>query len=469
MQMNAKAHPYMPSSGGDAKREMLNAIGLKDIKQLFDQIPESHRISKSLTLPNQLDSEVELKRHLLSVLKKNSDCEANLNFLGAGCWQHHVPSICDEITGRTEFLTNVWGTPSSDHGRNQALFEFSSQLGELLKLDMVGLPVYSYGCAAGHAIRMSARITGRREVLIPRIIDPERLAVIKNYCEPPDMSNHIRIQQLSCDQQTGLIDLDDLEEKLSDQIAAVYFEVPSYFGLIEENGNAVAQLAARYGAETIVGCDPISLGILKSPADYGANIVVGPVQPLGIHMNCGGGVSGFIASNDQEKYVSEYNTLNISITDTVGDKQYGFGLSCAGQTSYGLREDGKDWTGNSTYLWAIAGAVYMGLLGPAGFREVGELIVQQSTYAAKMLSEIEGLSVMFDGSIFKEFVLNFDQIGHSVDEVNRKLRERNIFGGKDLTAEFPEFGQTALYCVTEIHNAQDIEYLVSQLKEVIVS
>ena len=111
----------------------------------------------------------------------------------------------------------------------------------------------------------------------------------------------------------------------------------------------------------------------------------------------------------------------------------------------------------------------MGLLGPAGFREVGELIVQQSTYAAKMLSEIEGLSVMFDGSIFKEFVLNFDQIGHSVDEVNRKLRERNIFGGKDLTAEFPEFGQTALYCVTEIHNAQDIECLVSQLKEVIVS
>ena len=469
MQNNSKAHPYMPSSAGAAQQEMLSAIGRKNTQQLFDQIPEHHRISTPLTLPHQLNSEVELKRHLLSVLKKNSDCETNLNFLGAGCWQHHVPSICDEISGRTEFLTNVWGTPSSDHGRNQAFFEFSSQLGELLKLDMVGLPVYSYGCAAGHAIRMSARITGRREVLVPTIIDPERLAVIKNYCEPPDMSNHIRIQWLKYDQRTGLVDLDDLEEKLSDQVAAVYFEVPSYFGLVEENGKAISQLAASYGVETIVGCDPISLGILKSPVDYGADIVVGPVQPLGIHMNCGGGVSGFIASRDQKRYVREYNTLNISITDTADDGQYGFGLSCAGQTSYGLREDGNDWTGNSTYLWAIAGAVYMGLLGPTGFREVGELIVQQSNYAANILSKIEGLSILFDRNIFKEFVLNFDQTEHSVEEVNNKLRERNIFGGKDLSVEFPEFGQSALYCVTEIHNAQDISFLADQLQEVLFS
>jgi len=161
--------------------------------------------------------------------------------------------------------------------------------------------------------------------------------------------------------------------------------------------------------------------------------------------------------------------LNISITDTMDDGQYGFGLSCAGQTSYGLREDGNDWTGNSTYLWAIAGAVYMGLLGPTGFREVGELIVQQSNYAANILSKIEGLSIMFDRNIFKEFVVNFDRTERSVEEVNHKLRERNIFGGKDLSVEFPELGQSALYCVTEIHNAQDISFLADQLQEVLVS
>ena len=168
--LESKAHPYMPNSAGQKKAEMLKAIGYKRIDDLFKQIPENHRIQRTLDLPNQLSSELDLKRHLLSILSKNSDCEKNLNFIGAGCWQHHVPSVCDEIIGRNEFLTNVWGTPSSDHGRNQALFEFCSLLGELLELDMVGLPVYSYGCAAGHAIRMASRITGRKKIIIPKII-----------------------------------------------------------------------------------------------------------------------------------------------------------------------------------------------------------------------------------------------------------------------------------------------------------
>ena len=468
-QVDSKAHPYMPNSAGDTREEMLSAIGLQDVEELFEQIPEQHRLSLPLNLPAQLCSELDLKRHLLSVLAKNSNCEANLSFLGAGCWQHHVPAVCDEIVGRAEFLTNVWGTPSSDHGRNQALFEFCSQLGDLLKLDMVGLPVYSYGCAAGHAIRMASRINGRRKVLVPKIIDPERRAVIANYCEPENMADHIEILEIDYDDSLGTISLDHLKQQLSEEVTAVYLEVPNYFGLIETQGKVIAELVSAKGAEVIVGCDPISLGIIKSPVDYGADIVVGSVQPLGIHMNCGGGVSGFIATRDSERYVREYNTLNISITETDLDGQYGFGLSCAGQTSYGLREAGNDWTGNSTYLWAIAGAVYMALLGPSGFREVGELIIQQSNYAAKALSEIDGVEVIFDGSSFKEFVLNFDEASFTVEHINRELRNRNIFGGKDLSLEFPEFGQSALYCVTEVHTQEDIDHLVRNLKEVLSS
>jgi glycine dehydrogenase subunit 1 len=463
-QIDSKAHPYMPNSAGEARAEMLSAIGIPNIEELFDQIPEKHRLSSPLDLPDQLSSELDLKRHLLSVLARNSNCEATLSFLGAGCWQHHVPAICDEIVGRAEFLTNVWGTPSSDHGRNQALFEFCSQLGELLKLDMVGLPVYSYGCAVGHAIRMASRINGRRKVLVPKIIDPERGAVIANYCEPKNMAEHIEILEIDYDDESGNIDVDHLKQQLSEEVTAIYFEVPNYFGLIEKHGKLIAELASAKGAEVIVGCDPISLGILRSPVDYGADIVVGPVQPLGVHMNCGGGVSGFIASRDSERYVREYNTLNISITETDLDGQYGFGLSSAGQTSYGLREAGNDWTGNSTYLWAIAGAVYMSLLGPSGFREVGELIIQQSNYAAKILSEIDGVKVVFNGSLFKEFVLNFDETRLFVKDINAELRNRNIFGGKDLSVEFPELGQSALYCVTEVHTQQDIDYLARNLK-----
>ena len=465
--IESNVHPYMPNSAGNTKEKMLNAIGAKNIDELFTQIPEKHRLSDQLDLPEQLLSELDLKRHLLSILSKNSTCEKNTNFIGAGCWQHHVPSICDEIIGRAEFLTNVWGTPSSDHGRNQALFEFCSLLGELLKLDMVGLPVYSYGCAAGHAIRMASRITGRRKIIIPKIIDPERKGVIKNYCELKNMEGHIEILEVNYEKDTGNIDLDHLSKIISKDVAGVYFEVPNYFGLIEKNGKIISEIAAENGSETIVGCDPISLGIIKPPVDYGANIVVGPVQPLGIHMNCGGGVSGFIATSDDERYVREYNTLNISITETDIEGQFGFGLSLAGQTSYGLREAGKDWTGNSTYLWAIAGAVYMALLGPSGFRELGELIIQQSNYASKKINEIDGIKTCFDTSFFKEFLINFDDCKLTVSDINKELRKRNIFGGKDLSKEFPELGQCSLYCVTEIHTMQDIENLTHNLNDII--
>ncbi len=139
--MRTTAHPYMANSVPALKQEMLDAIGAAGIEELFAQIPESHRLRGELDLPPALASEVELSRHLREALARNETCERNLSFLGAGCWQHHVPAICDEIVRRSEFVTPVWGTPSSDYGRNQAWFEFCSQLGELLSLDFVGLPL----------------------------------------------------------------------------------------------------------------------------------------------------------------------------------------------------------------------------------------------------------------------------------------------------------------------------------------
>jgi glycine dehydrogenase subunit 1 len=184
------AHPWMANSTEEAKAAMLRAVGAPSIESLFAQIPEDHRFRGSLDLPPALASEVALKRHMLGLLKKNSDCEQNLSFLGGGIWHHHVPAIVDEVVGRTEFLTSVWGTPSSDHGRNQAWFEFCSMMGELVGMEFVGLPVYSWGCAIGNAVRMVARLNGRREVLVPAGMDPERLAVLRQYCEPEGSHGH---------------------------------------------------------------------------------------------------------------------------------------------------------------------------------------------------------------------------------------------------------------------------------------
>jgi glycine dehydrogenase subunit 1 len=461
------AHPYMANSVPALKQQMLDYIGVKNVEQLFEQIPAAHRLKRPLELPPALSSESELRRHLTGLLAKNVSCEENLNFLGAGCWQHYVPAVCDEVVHRTEWLHSVFGGPSSDHGRNQAWFEFASQLGELVGFDLVGLPVYSWGCAAGHAIRMAARLNNRREVLVPRLIDPERLSVIRSYCEPEQMESHIALRLIEGDPATGMLDLADLRAKLSRRTAAVYLETPSYLGVIEARVSEIAALARAAGAETIVGADPASLGVLAPPAELGADFAVGPTQPLGVHMNCGGGTGGYIATRDDERYARQYPTLMISIAETLREGEFGFGLSLFHQTSYGLREKGNDWTGNSVYMWAVANAAYMALLGPQGFRELGQAILERSDYAARALATLPGVRLRPSGAFFKEFVVDFTGTGKTVRDINKALLARGIFGGKDLSAELPGFGQSALYCITEIHTRADIDRLSEALREVL--
>ena len=461
------SHPWMGNSAPGQIEAMLQELGVSSVRELFEQIPDDHFRKTPLDLPPPLVSEAQLRRDLLEKLKKNQHCEDNLNFLGAGCWQHHVPGVVDEIVGRTEFVTNVWGSPQSDLGRFQAWFEFNSQLGELLNMDVVQLPVYSWGCAAGHAIRMAARMTDRSKVLVCGHSDPERLAVMRTYCQPEEMADSIAVELVGCDRSTGMIDLADLGAKLGSDVAAVYFENPSYLGTIEIHGEEISELARRAGAETIVGADPISLGVLKAPSDYGADIVVGPTQPLGIHMHCGGGVGGYIASHDSERYVRQFNGFLVSMDRTSESYERAFNLACPHQNSYGMRENANDWTGNSVYLWVVANAAYMSLLGPEGFREIGELILSRARYAAAKLGQLEKVGVRWPGTTFKEFVVDFNASGKTVAEINEQLRADGIFGGKDISMEFPEFGQSALYCVTEVHNAVDIERLVDAVERAV--
>ena len=463
-----KVHPYMPNAVPETKTAMMRAIGIDDIDELFEQIPERLRIKEPLHLPDAIVEESALDRHLRETLARNRSCDEVLNFLGAGCWQHYVPAVCDEIAQRSEFLTANFGSASSDHGRFQAYFEFCSQMGELVNTDVVGLPTYSWGCALGNAIRMATRMTGRHEVLVPRTISPERLAVLRSFCGPTDVGGHIAVREVGFDESSGLLDLDDLRRTISNTTAAVYFENPSYLGFIESQGEEISRIAHDHGAECVVGVDPISLGVLAAPADYGADIVVGTTQTLGIHMNCGGGAGGFIATRDEDRYVGEYPTLLVSIAPTTaGGDERAFFLTCEHQTSYGLRDEGKDWTGNTVYLWTIVNAVYMSLLGPHGFRDIGEVMLQRSQYARKRLGNIPGVDVSFAPDGFKEFVANFDGTGKTVHDINRALRERGIYGGKDLSGEFPELGQSALYCVTEVHTQADVDRLAGELEEVL--
>lgn len=466
---NTTAHPWMANTVEGIKADMLSVIGVAAIEDLFVQIPDDHRTKTPLDLPPAIRSEAALKRHLREIAAKNGDCESFLNFLGGGIWQHHVPAVCDELVRRQEWLTSVFGSPESDHGRNQAWFEFSSQLGELLEMDLVGMPVYSWGCAAGHAIRVAARLTGRSRVVIAGPVSPERLSVIRTYCASASEGKAIEIDLCGGDSRTGLADIARLETLVGEETAAVYFENPGYHGLFETQAQDIARIARSKGAETIVGVDPLSLGIAAPPSAYGADIAVGSIQPLGVHMHGGGGVGGFIASRHEERYAREYPTFLVSIAPTAVAGEHGFALSLFHQTSYGMRDEGKDWTGNSTYLWTIAGAAYMALLGPQGFAELGRRIIANAHGAAEKIGRIAGVRVIHPRGFFKEFLVDFSGTGKTVAAINKALLEHGIFGGIDLSAEDPENGQVGLYCVTEIHADGDIDRLVSSLEKVLAA
>ena len=184
-------------------------------------------------------------------------------------------------------------------------------------------------------------------------------------------------------------------------------------------------------------------------------------------MHAGGGLGGFIASRDDDRYAHQYPTLFISIAETLKPGEYGFGLSLFEQSSYALRDKGNDWTGHSVYMWAIAATVYMAMMGPKGFEDVGNLILQRAHYAAHLLSRIDGVRVTFPSGFFKEIVVNFDDTGKSVGAINDRLRKAGIFGGKDIAQDFPELGASALYCVTEIHSLSDIERLASEIEKAV--
>lgn len=459
------AHPYMPNSAPATRERMLRALGVEDVDELFEQIPADHLLAEPVQLEPGVRAEARLHRTMRDLLERNTGTTQAISFLGGGCWPHYVPAVCDEIASRSEFLTPVWGTPSSDLGRNQAWFEFASQLGELVGMDFVGLPVYSWGAAAGHALRMAARITGRHEVVLAGAIDPERRAVIRTYCGPPEMARSITVREVGFDPATGRVDLDAFSAALGDATAAVYFENPSFLGVLEADAAEIARLARAAGAETVVGVDPISLGLVEAPSGYGADIAVGSTQPLGVHMNAGGGAGGFIATRDEERYAREYPTLQVSLTQTTAGER-GFGMTLFHQSSYGSRELANDWTGNSVYLWAVVNAVYMALLGPAGFAELGATIAANSTHAARLLAGLPGVAVRWSG-FFKEFVVDFSGTGRTVAAINAGLRDRGIFGGRDLSADFPQLGESALYCVTEVHTADDVTALVAALREVL--
>jgi glycine dehydrogenase subunit 1 len=370
--------------------------------------------------------------------------------------------VCDEINSRGEFLTAYAGEPYEDKGRFQALFEYQSMMGELLNMDVVNVPTYDGFQAAGTALLMAGRISGRSEVLICGTIGRDKLSKIRDYIQP-----HLKPVLLEFIPDSGLLDLSDLEAKISEDTAAVFFENPSYLGTLETQAAEIASLAHQHGALCVVSIDPISLGVINPPAEYGGDIVCGDIQPLGMHLWYGGGHGGFIATRVDPTFVLEFPSRLFGISSTIVEGEYGFGDVAYERTSFAVREEGKEWVGTASALWGITAGVYLALMGPQGMREIGESLLQRTAYAIHRLKQVPGVKIRFDGIHFKDFVVDFNGAGQTIASIHQKLLARDIFGGVDLSQEFPTLGQCALYAVTEIHRQADIDRLADTLQEVL--
>ncbi len=455
-------HPYIPNSVPEVQMEMLKEIGVKDIEEFYECIPREQRFEEKLDLPRPLLSEAALRRHVEGILAKNQPAGDFISFLGGGCWNHHVPAVCDEIAGRSEFLTAYAGEPYEDHGRFQALFEYASMMAELLDVEVVNIPTYDGSQAAATALSMACRITGRSEVLVAGYTAPDRLSVIKGYLYP-----EITVHLFDYDSKTGLADLNDLSDKGSDKIAAVYFENPAFLGFLETQGQKISDLAHEKGALSVVWTDPTSLGVLNPPRNYGADLTCGEIQPLGIHMFMGGGRGGFIGAPEDERYIREYPSRLFGIAPTT-HQEWGFGDVAWERTSFASRETSKEFVGTAAALWGITAGVYLALMGPEGMRELGENCIKRTRYALKKISALPGVKAPAVGThFFKEFVVNFDGCNKTVADINARLFNKGIMGGQDLSEIYPQMGQNALYSLTEKHDLGDIDYLINELETIL--
>lgn len=438
----------------DSEDEMLKSLGMKDIDELFEDIPEEMRI-EGINLPPG-KSEMEVLNEIESLLSRNKNIKEMPTFLGGGVYNHYVPSLVDEILSRSEFYTSY--TPyqaEASQGMLQALFEYQSMICELTGMEAANTSMYDWSTAIGEAALMAARLTRKREIVVPRAMHWDKHSVLANYCKGPG----IRVKAFDYDNETGKIDLEHLRSLVAEDTAGVYFENPNFFGVIEDDVEAIKDAAKD--SILIVGANPISLALLRPPSDYGADIVVGEGQLLGSYPNFGGPLLGIFAC--LQKHVRKMPGRVVGITlDADGERAFCMTLQTREQ--HIRREKATSNICSNESLMAVASAVYISVLGRNGLREVANECVIRARHAMRRIGSLSNfLAPAFAAEHFNEFVVK-SKVPY--DAVHNYLLDSGIHGGLPLKPYFPELEESALFAFTETHTTSDIDRLVWALEGV---
>jgi glycine dehydrogenase subunit 1 len=439
------------TSATDSDREaMLAAIGVDSIDALFDDIPEDLRLGRPLELPDGLP-EQEVYDRLHQLAARNADTESELSFLGAGMYDSYVPALVDAIVSRSEFLTPYTPyQPEISQGGLQAMFEFQTAMSELTGLPVSNAALYEGPSAVASAAYLAMGATKRTKLVASRGVHPHSRETLVTY------GAGYGTELVEVPLTDGVTDAAALAAAIDDETAALFLQQPNFLGSVEDV-EALAAAAKAKGALVVVACDPVTLSILRPPGVCGADIAVGEGQPLGNRLDYGGPSFGFFCAT--EEHIRRMPGRIAGETTDV-DGRRGFVLTLQTREQHIRREKATHNICTAQALNALAGMVHLAWLGKRGFVELGELLVRRTAYAREQLAAVDGVELLHDAPVAREFALRLDA---SVDAVLERCAAEGVGAGYALGREYPEYEDGLLVALSERRSRADIDRLAEVL------
>lgn len=445
------SNQYLPNTP-EQRRQMLEAIGVATIEELFNYIPEKLHLKGPLNLPPSL-AEADLVAHMEKLAEKNQT--GLVSFLGGGVYDHFSPTAIDHVLSRSEFYTAYTPyQPEVSQGTLQAIFEYQSMICQLTGADAANASLYDGATALAEAAILALNATRKNKLLVAESIHPSYRRVLATYMED------LGVEIIEVPLAGGRLAPEALEELLSDEIAALLVQSPNFFGIVEDLP-ALGKLMAGYKGLFVVASDPLSLGLLAGPISLGADVVVGEGQGLGLSQSYGGPLLGFMGVT--EKLVRRMPGRVVGQTSD-GQGRRGFVLTLQTREQHIRREKATSNICSNQALCALAASVYMSLMGPEGIKEVGRLSLLKAAFAREQLAAVPGVELPFAGPFFKEFVLALPKPAAGVISL---MAAKGYLAGIDLGRFYPQYANYLLVAVTEKRSKEEILGYAAALKEVL--
>jgi glycine dehydrogenase subunit 1 len=442
---------YLPDTEQD-KKEMLEYLGMSSIDELFADIPSELRLKGELNIPDA-DPEPVLLKKMNKLAAKNLNADQYATFLGAGTYDHYIPSVVDHMISRSEFYTAYTPyQPEISQGELQAIFEFQTMVAELTGMDLANSSMYDGFTSLAEAASLAVASTRRSKVLVSKAVHPESRSILTTVAKGQGYG----VEEVSL--ASDVTDLEQLKSQIEKDTAAVIVQYPNFFGSIEDLAE-VKKIAEEKGAMLIVSSNPLALALLQSPGKLGADIVVGDMQPLGIPMSFGGPHCGYFAVKN--KYMRKIPGRIVGQTHDDSGKR-GFVLTLQAREQHIRRDKATSNICSNQALNALASSICMSALGKQGIREMSQQNVEKADYMAKSLQK-KGFNVLNKSAFFNEFVV---ELPLPVKEVNTKLLESGFIGGYDLGIDYG-FENQMLVAVTEQRTKEEIDQFVEALEAVV--